>query len=67
MAEAEVQQDSNEQPEAEEVVEDNQPLTVEEAHARFENILQPEEVAEQEEQAPEEGQAEEPEGEEVQA
>ena len=67
MAEAEVQQDSQEQPEAEEVVEDNQPLTVEDAHARFEQILQPEEVAEQEEQAPEEGQAEDPEGEEVQA
>jgi len=62
------QQDSQEQPEVtEEVVEDNQPLTVEEAQAKFEQILQPEDVAEQEEQAPQEGQAEDPEGEEIQA
>ena len=62
------QQDSQEQPEVtEEVVEDNQPLTVEEAQAKFEQILQPEDVAEQEEQAPKEGQAEDPEGEEIQA
>ena len=62
------QQDSTEQPEVTEaVVEDNQPLTVEEAQAKFEQILQPEDVAEQEEQAPKEGQAEDPEGEEIQA
>ena len=67
MEEVEVNQDSQEQPVSEEIQEDNQPLTVEQAHAKFEQILEPEQVAEQEEEAPQEGQAEAPEGEEIQA